>query len=59
MSRMKNVLVSLSLVVVSALTLVGDTDYILPYQKQEFIKIERGFGYDNKFLSCPRDKQKI
>ncbi len=46
---MKNVLVSLSLVVVFAFTLVSDTDYRLPYQEQEFIKIERDFGYGNKF----------
>lgn len=46
---MKNVLVSLSLVVVFAFTLVSDKDYRLPYQEQDFIKIESGFGYSNKF----------
>ena len=46
---MKNILISLSLVVVFAFTLVSDKDYRLPYQEQDYIKIERDFGYSNTF----------
>ena len=56
---MKNVLISLFLVVVFAFTLVSDKDYRLPYQEQDYIKIERDFGYSNTFYPVQGIRRKF